>query len=157
MRSNSDSLPAALHNKSGEKSRMQLTRLFSKRWILLLIVSALAASYATAHAQTRPKASAVKPAVGRATSPVVPDSELASLDAARREANDNVVTVLATGRLTGHAQYAEDISNVLEGIKGNDLRVLPILGSSESKNVFDMLYLKGTDMAIVDRDVLLFL
>lgn len=130
----------------------------SSRWILLLIViSALAASYATAQAQTRPKASAVKPAVGRATSPVVPDSEIASLDAARREANDNVVTILATGRLTGHAQYAEDMSNVFEGIKGNDLRVLPILGSSESKNVFDMLYLKGTDMAIVDRDTLLFL
>jgi TRAP-type uncharacterized transport system substrate-binding protein len=130
----------------------------SSRWISLLIVSfALAASYATAQAQTRPKSSAGKSAVGRAASPVVPDSDIASLDAARREANDNTVTVLATGRLTGHAQYAEDISNVFEGIKGNDLRVLPILGSSESKNVFDMLYLKGTDMAIVDRDILLYL
>jgi TRAP-type uncharacterized transport system substrate-binding protein len=137
---------------------MQFTGSVSKPWILLLFaISALAASYATAQAQTRPKASAVKPAVGRATSTVPSDNEISSLDAARREANDNVVTILATGRLTGHAQYAEDISNIFEGIKGNDLRVLPILGSSESKNVFDMLYLKGADMAIVDRDILLFL
>lgn len=137
---------------------MQLTGSFSKRWILLLIaISALAVTCAASQAQTRPKPSAVKPGAERATSPAATDDELASLDAARREANDNVVTILATGRLTGHAQYAEDISNVFEGIKGNDLRVLPILGSSESKNVFDVLYLKGADMAIVDRDILLFL
>ena len=135
---------------------MLLTGPFSRRRnILLIVISALAASYATPQAQTRSNTSAVKPAVGRAASPEASDSEVASLDAARREANDNVVTILAAGRLTGHAQYAEDISNVFEGIKGNDLRVLPILGSSESKNVFDMLYLKGADMAIVDRDILL--
>jgi TRAP-type uncharacterized transport system substrate-binding protein len=43
---------------------------------------------------------------------------------------------------------------VFEGIKGSDIRVLPILGRSESENVFDMLYFKGADMAIIDRDIL---
>lgn len=128
-------------------------RFSSRRTLLFIVVCALAAGYATPQAQTRSNSSAAKPAIGR----VAPGAADGDLDVARREANDNVVTILATGRLTGHSQYAEDISNVFEGIKGNDLRVLPILGSSESKNVFDMLYLKGADMAIVDRDILLFM
>jgi TRAP-type uncharacterized transport system substrate-binding protein len=137
---------------------MIFTGPFSRqRDLLLIVISALAASYATPQAQTQSKPLVVKPSTGRAAVPRAADSELASADAARREANENVVTILAAGRLTGHAQYAEDISNVFERIAGNDMRVLPVLGSSESKNVFDMLYLKGADMAIVDRDILLIL
>lgn len=126
------------------------------RHLILISICALLAGYRCPIAQTRsPQTSPTQQAAARLLAPATAaDKAAAASEAARRQVNDNVVTILATGRQTGHAQYAEDISNVIEGIKGNDLRVLPILGQSESKNVFDMLYLKGADMAIVDRDIL---
>jgi TRAP-type uncharacterized transport system substrate-binding protein len=73
----------------------------------------------------------------------------------KREANDKVVTILGTGRQTGHTQFAEEISNVIEGVSGEAQRVLPVLGKSENASVLDVLRIKGIDMAIVDRDVLI--
>lgn len=125
------------------------------RHLILIAISSLFASHTAPHAQTRSQAAPAKPAPARPAPAGASDSAFsAAAEAARRKANDNVVTILATGRQTGYAQYAEDISNVIEGIKGNDVRVLSVLGHSESKNIFDMLYLKGADMAIVDRDML---
>jgi TRAP-type uncharacterized transport system substrate-binding protein len=83
-----------------------------------------------------------------ATSPAV------AQELARRKANENVVTIMGSGRQTGYTQFAEDISNVIEGIKGNELRVIPVLGKSAGQNIMDMLYLKGMDMGIVDRDII---
>lgn len=77
-----------------------------------------------------------------------------AFEKARRKANENVVTVIGSGRLTGDTQLAEDISNVVETIPGNDLRVIPMLGKGAGQNVNDMLYLKGMDMGIVDQDIL---
>jgi len=125
------------------------------RHIVLIAIITLIASQTATWAETRSPASTAKPSAALPAAVQASESAFSKAEeAARRQANDNAVTILASGRLTGHAQYAEDISNVIEGIKGNDLRVLPVLGRSESENVFDMLYLKGADMAIVDRDVL---
>ncbi|WP_170936938.1 MULTISPECIES: TAXI family TRAP transporter solute-binding subunit [Rhodomicrobium] len=76
---------------------------------------------------------------------------------AKRKANENVVMIMASGRLTGYTQYAEDISNVLDGLPGNDLRVIPVIGKSAGQNVLDMLYMKGVDMGVVDQDILSYL
>jgi TRAP-type uncharacterized transport system substrate-binding protein len=136
-----------------EENRMALVGPFSHWRHIVLIAITLIASQTATRAETRSAASTAKPAAARPAA--ASESEFSKADeAARRQANDSALTILASGRQTGHAQYAEDISNVIEGIKGNDLRVLPVLGRSESENVFDMLYLKGADMAIVDRDVL---
>ena len=125
------------------------------RHLVLIAISTLVASHTASHTQPRPQDSPTRPVAARLAPPEAPSSpSSAATEAARREANDNVLTIMVSGRQTGDAQYAEDISNVMEGIKGKELRVLPILGSSESKNVFDVLYLRGVDMAIVDRDIL---
>jgi TRAP-type uncharacterized transport system substrate-binding protein len=76
-------------------------------------------------------------------------------DSAKRKANENAITILGAGRQTSFTQFAEEISNLIASINGNELRILPVLGHSETQNVLDLLYLKNIDMAVVDRDVLL--
>ena len=78
-------------------------------------------------------------------------------EAAKRKANENVVMIMASGRLTGYTQFAEDIGNVLNNLPGNSLRVIPVLGNSAGQNILDMLYLKGVDMGVVDQDILAYL
>ncbi len=82
------------------------------------------------------------------------NAAVTAYEEARRKANENVVTIIGSGRLTGDTQLAEDISNVVEAVPGNDLRVIPVLGKGSGQNVNDMLYLKGMDMAIVDQEIL---
>lgn len=75
---------------------------------------------------------------------------------AKRKANENVVTIIGSGRLTGYTQFAEDISNVLNPMKSG-VRVIPVIGGGAGQNVVDMLYLKGIDMGIVDQDILAYM
>ena len=81
----------------------------------------------------------------------------ASNEVAKRKANENVVMIMASGRLNGYTQFAEDISNVLDDLPGAELRVIPVLGKSAGQNILDMLYLKGVDMGVVDQDILSYL
>ena len=78
-------------------------------------------------------------------------------EAAKRKANENVVMIMGSGRLTGYTQFADDISNVVDNLPGANLRVIPVLGKSAGQNILDMLYLKGVDMGIVDQDILAYL
>lgn len=78
-------------------------------------------------------------------------------EAAKRKANENVVMIMASGRLNGYTQFAEDISNVLDNLPGGGLRVIPVLGTSAGQNILDMLYLKGVDMGVVDQDILAYM
>lgn len=78
-------------------------------------------------------------------------------DAATRKAIENTVMIMASGRLTGYTQFAEDISNVLDSVPGNDMRVIPVIGKSAGQNVLDMLFMKGVDMGVVDQDILSYL
>lgn len=135
---------------------MALQGTFSHFWRAVLVAILVAGSAASntelvaqTNAQNRPSAQVP---TGPARQTV--DAVRATVEQEKREANDSVVTILGTGRQGGDTQFAEDISNVVEGIKGSDLRVLPILGKSEISNILDVLQLKGIDMAIVDRDVL---
>lgn len=78
-------------------------------------------------------------------------------EAAKRKANENVVMIMGSGRLTGYTQFAEDISNTLDSLPGSSLRVIPVVGKSAGQNILDMLYMKGIDMGVVDQDILAYL
>src|SRR5687768_9693865 len=60
---------------------------------------------------------------------------------------------IISGAITGtYARIATDLSAVLD--KGDDLRVLPIIGKGSVQNITDILYLRGIDVGIVQSDVL---
>jgi TRAP-type uncharacterized transport system substrate-binding protein len=60
---------------------------------------------------------------------------------------------LAAGRLEGAPlQFAAELARVLDD--GDNMRVLPIVTRGPSDNVYDLLYLRGVDAAIVYGDVL---
>lgn len=80
-----------------------------------------------------------------------------AITAPRRKINENALTILGSGRLTSYTQFAEDISVVIEGLDGNKMRVVPLLGKSAAQNVMDLLDLNSTDMALADQDVLNYL
>ena len=71
------------------------------------------------------------------------------------QANRGTVGIM-TGELGGSdVRIGADLTNVLD--EGDLLRVLPILGQGSLKNINDLLYLRGIDMAIVQADVLSFI
>jgi TRAP transporter TAXI family solute receptor len=73
-------------------------------------------------------------------------------DHKKREANDIAVTIVVSGIACTCARFAEDIRNVVNDIRPNGMRVLPILGSGGLQNANDVLYLKNVDMGVVDED-----
>ncbi|MGE3918797.1 MAG: C4-dicarboxylate ABC transporter substrate-binding protein, partial [Hyphomicrobiaceae bacterium] len=77
-----------------------------------------------------------------------PDSE------ARRKEAINANTIgLAAGRIEGAPlQFAAELARALDD--GDNMRVLPIVTRGIFDNVFDLLYLRGVDAAIVYGDVL---
>jgi TRAP-type uncharacterized transport system substrate-binding protein len=69
-----------------------------------------------------------------------------------REANDIAVSIVTSGIACTCARFAEDIRNVINDMKPNGIRVLPVLGVGGLQNLKDLLFLKGVDMAVVDQD-----
>ncbi len=70
------------------------------------------------------------------------------------QANKGTVGIM-TGTFGGSdVRIAADLATILD--EGNILRVLPILGQGSLKNVNDLFYLRGIDMAIVQTDALAF-
>ena len=70
------------------------------------------------------------------------------------QANKGTVAIM-TGELGGSdVRIAADLSAVLD--EGDILRVLPVLGKGSLKNVNDLFYLRGIDLAIVQSDALAF-
>ncbi|MGH6873779.1 MAG: TAXI family TRAP transporter solute-binding subunit, partial [Aestuariivirgaceae bacterium] len=70
------------------------------------------------------------------------------------QVNGGTVGII-TGSITGtYSRIATDLSAVLD--KGNELRVLPIIGKGSVQNITDILYLRGVDVGIVQSDVLHF-
>jgi TRAP transporter TAXI family solute receptor len=70
----------------------------------------------------------------------------------RRQANDIAVTIITSGLSCTCARFAEDIRNVVNDLRPDGLRVLPVLGVGGLQNVNDVLFLKGIDMGVVDED-----
>lgn len=69
----------------------------------------------------------------------------------KREINENVVTIMASGTASPYTIFAEDMRDVLDEKEIGGLRVLPILGKGGANNALDVLLLKGVDMGIVEQ------
>ena len=70
----------------------------------------------------------------------------------RQETNLITVSIVVSGMSCTCALFAEDIRNVVNDLRPDGLRVLPILGVGGAQNLEDVLFLKGVDMATVDQD-----
>jgi TRAP-type uncharacterized transport system substrate-binding protein len=69
----------------------------------------------------------------------------------KREINENVVTIMASGTSSPYTVFAEDMRDVLDQQEAGGLRVLPILGKGGANNALDVLLLKGVDMGVVEQ------
>jgi uncharacterized protein len=75
-----------------------------------------------------------------------------SYEEKRRQTNDIAVTIVVSGLSCTCARFAEDIRNVVNDLRPDGLRVLPVLGVGGLQNLNDVLFLKGIDMGVVDED-----
>jgi TRAP-type uncharacterized transport system substrate-binding protein len=75
-----------------------------------------------------------------------------SYDEKKRQANDIAVTIVVSGLSCTCARFAEDIKNVVNDLRPDGQRVLPVLGVGGLQNLQDMLFLRNIDMAVVDED-----
>lgn len=69
-----------------------------------------------------------------------------------REANTNTVSIIASPPGETALEITHDLATVLHCVDG--LRIIPIAGRGDRNNVYDLLFLRGVDMAIVRADVL---
>jgi TRAP-type uncharacterized transport system substrate-binding protein len=82
-----------------------------------------------------------------------PASRALNAEAKRKEAINSWTVGLAAGRTEGAPlQFAAELARVLDD--GDNMRVLPIVTRGIFDNIFDLLYLRGVDVAIVYGDVL---
>ncbi|MEZ5933467.1 MAG: TAXI family TRAP transporter solute-binding subunit [Alphaproteobacteria bacterium] len=70
----------------------------------------------------------------------------------RQLVNDGVVRLMAGSYESTDLRMAVDLANALDD--GYDLRVIPMVGKGSVRNVEDLLYLRGVDIAMVQSDVL---
>jgi TRAP-type uncharacterized transport system substrate-binding protein len=80
-------------------------------------------------------------------------TNLAAIEQAQKDRINAWTVGLAAGRLEGAPlQFASELARVLDD--GDNMRVLPIVTRGPFDNVYDLLYLRGVDAAIVYGDVL---
>ncbi|TVR96871.1 MAG: TAXI family TRAP transporter solute-binding subunit [Rhodospirillales bacterium] len=70
----------------------------------------------------------------------------------REQVNRGTVSIISGGINGTYIRIANDLAFVLD--RGNELRVLPIIGKGSVQNITDILYLRGIDIGIVQSDVL---
>jgi len=79
-------------------------------------------------------------------------NETVSYEEKKRQTNDIAVTIVVSGISCTCARFAEDMRNVVNDLRPDGLRVLPVLGVGGLQNLNDVLFLKGIDMGVVDED-----
>src|SRR6516225_6034223 len=94
---------------------------------------------------------AVPPQMARAAENQAQRATL-SYEEKKRQTNDIAVTIVVSGITCTCARFAEDIRNVVNDLKPDGIRVLPVLGVGGLQNLNDVLFLKNIDMGIVDED-----
>src|SRR5580704_19753243 len=77
---------------------------------------------------------------------------LVTYEEKRRQANDIAVSIVVSGLSCTCARFTDDIRNVVNDLRPDGLRVLPVLGVGGLQNLNDVLFLKGIDMGVVDED-----
>ena len=70
----------------------------------------------------------------------------------KRQANANVVTIVASAASSTYTRFAEDIQYVLDDTGRDGLRVLPMLGRGGGQNFNDILFVKGVDIGTTDAE-----
>jgi TRAP transporter TAXI family solute receptor len=75
-----------------------------------------------------------------------------SVEALRNRVNQGTVAIISGGVNGTYIRIASDLAAVLD--KGDELRILPVIGKGSVQNITDLLYLRGIDVAIVQSDVL---
>jgi TRAP-type uncharacterized transport system substrate-binding protein len=70
----------------------------------------------------------------------------------KRQTNDIAVSIIVSGLTCTCARFAEDIRNVVNDLRPDGLRVLPVLGVGGLQNLNDVLFLKNVEMGVVDED-----
>jgi hypothetical protein len=94
-----------------------------------------------------------RPVVQQAPRARVSRAKRSDIEARRKEAINANTVGLAAGRIEGAPLlFAAELARVLDD--GDQMRVLPIVTRGIFDNVFDLLYLRGVDAAIVYGDVL---
>src|SRR5512132_3568485 len=78
-----------------------------------------------------------------------------SPDVLRKSVNQGTVAIISGGVNGTYIRIASDRAAVLD--KGDQLRILPIIGKGSVQNITDLLYLRGIDIGIVQSDVLSFI
>jgi uncharacterized protein len=73
-------------------------------------------------------------------------------DEKRRQINDIIVNLVVSGMGCTCARFAEDIRNVVNDLRPDGLRVLPVIGVGGLQNLNDVLFLNDIDMGVVDED-----
>jgi TRAP-type uncharacterized transport system substrate-binding protein len=76
----------------------------------------------------------------------------ANYEEKKRQTNDIAVTIVVSGLTCTCARFAEDIRNVVDDLRPDGVRVLPVLGVGGLQNLNDVLFLKNIDMGVVDED-----
>src|SRR6195256_6416820 len=82
---------------------------------------------------------------------------LVTYEEKKRQTNDIAVTIVVSGLSCTCARFAEDIRNVVNDLRPDGIRVLPVLGVGGLQNLNDVLFLNGIDMGVVDEDNLVLL
>ena len=85
------------------------------------------------------------------------ESVYATWEEKKRQANDIAVNIVVSGLSCTCARFAEDMRNVLNDLRPDGLRILPVLGVGGLQNLNDVLFLKNIDMGVVDEDNMRFL
>ncbi len=111
-------------------------------FLLALLCLLLTAPLQIAHAQGQKVA---RTATQRA-------SEAVTYEDKKRQTNDIALNIVVSGITCTCARFAEDIRNVVNDLRPDGLRVLPVIGVGGLQNLNDVLFLKGIDMGVVDED-----
>jgi TRAP-type uncharacterized transport system substrate-binding protein len=75
-----------------------------------------------------------------------------SYEEKKRQLSDIAVTIVTSGITCTCARFAEDIRDVVNDLRPDGLRVLPVVGVGGLQTLEDVLFLKGIDMGVVDED-----
>jgi uncharacterized protein len=123
----------------GFRLRSSVMRLYTSRFrasAALFCLSVLLLSTAGAQAQLLQK----------------PRPTVSAYEDKRRQLNDIALTIVTSGITCTCARFAEDIRDIVNDLRPDGLRILPVLGVGGLQSLEDVLFLKGMDMGVVDED-----
>lgn len=115
-------------------------------------IGALAQTPLPEESRAAPRAEPIRLAQARTPAPVPAVRETAN-ERMQRDRTNNWALGLAAGRTEGAPlQFAAELARVIDD--GDNMRLIPMVTRGPFDNIYDLLYLRGVDAAIVYGDVL---